>query len=286
MSKKLGVLIFLALLLVMIALTIYNQVMEPETDIEEEAPITLDTKPAYSLSAIESEIHNLVNNERTSLGLEPLKWNDELASIARMHSQNLAEENEPLTDFNLVCNNPILHHEGLDFGLYQDDRLHNQEIYYFNISGENLALIKISKNKTYTAETPYTCNLNLDPYYTTATEDSEIIRELEEEIQKRIQDISNEVIVNWTNVDWMSKQDIETEFVQDWMDSPKHKENILTPEYDEAGVGVAEVNDFLIATQIFITRADCGYKTGPCCEKEGYYPHCYEQWKCTNNICN
>ncbi|HMB66095.1 MAG TPA: CAP domain-containing protein, partial [Patescibacteria group bacterium] len=73
--------------------------------------------------------------------------------------------------------------------------------------------------------------------------------------------------------------------VDGWMNSPSHRKNILYTDFNEAGIGVANINGYIIATQSFIRRTNCGYKGGSCCEKTGYYPYCYTPWQCQEGSC-
>ena len=97
--------------------------------------------PDYIQQPMEKQIHDLINNERISKKLGLLGWNDELAAVAREHSENLVRENKQFVNVELSCDFPIIHHEGLDFGMYNNDRLAGREIYYYGKSGENIALI-------------------------------------------------------------------------------------------------------------------------------------------------
>ena len=49
-----------------------------------------DEQPRWNLPAIERRIHQLVNQERTQRGLQPLKYDEDLAAIARGHSRDMA----------------------------------------------------------------------------------------------------------------------------------------------------------------------------------------------------
>jgi hypothetical protein len=60
---------------------------------------------------------------------------------------------------------------------------------------------------------------------------------------------------------------------------------MLDTEFDEAGIGSVYINGYLISTQVFITRTGCAYLKGPCCEKEGYYPYCFEGLECKAGVC-
>ena len=54
-------------------------------------PPTPPSTELYNLNALEQRIHNLVNQERSSMNIPELSWNDQLASIARMHSTDMLE---------------------------------------------------------------------------------------------------------------------------------------------------------------------------------------------------
>lgn len=72
---------------------------------------------------------------------------------------------------------------------------------------------------------------------------------------------------------------------QGWMNSTGHRENILTPTLDRSGMGVYQFNGSYYLTQDFVTTVSCGFKAGPCCVQEGYYPWCYVPWKCKSGLC-
>ena len=87
--------------------------------------------------------------------------------------------------------------------------------------------------------------------------------------------------------EYRTKEELAQAMVEGWMGSPGHRENILTPEYDEAGTGVAVAgdNETYYFTQVFITRIECGYLGGPCCETAGYMPWCYQPRECAQGFC-
>ena len=45
--------------------------------------------------------------------------------------------------------------------------------------------------------------------------------------------------------------DVARNIVNEWMGSPGHRENILTPGFDKMGAGVARQGVFYLATQLF-----------------------------------
>jgi uncharacterized protein YkwD len=87
--------------------------------------VPLDTDIAW----LEQKIHELVNAERQVQGLHNLTWNSEVATVARIHSEDMSI-------------NDYFAHTNLQ-GLNDSDRLKTAGIYYWNVSGENL--IKISR---------------------------------------------------------------------------------------------------------------------------------------------
>ena len=271
------------------------EVINNPIECQEENRITSDKR--YNLGEMEKEIHELVNQERKENGLDELKWNCEIAEVARKHSENLASENMNFTSIYKVCDFPMIHHEGTEFGLYQGERLNNLDIYYFNRSGENIALMQGLEARYFDNPGGVIANLinnckdrlenfnsdfsaNLD----SASQENKI-QIIEDEIEKRIEEFTNEQNIQILETEWSSQEELNQDIVEGWMGSPGHRENILTKEYDEAGIGITYINSYVIATQVFITRTECGYENGPCCIQEGYYPACFVDLECENSVC-
>jgi uncharacterized protein YkwD len=51
---------------------------------------SMQQKPQINITQMEIEIHDLINQERIKNGLSSMSWNQELASIAREHSKDMA----------------------------------------------------------------------------------------------------------------------------------------------------------------------------------------------------
>lgn len=49
--------------------------------------------PGINVTELETQIHSLINTERTKQGLPPLAWNDRLSMIARKHSEDMVQRN-------------------------------------------------------------------------------------------------------------------------------------------------------------------------------------------------
>jgi uncharacterized protein YkwD len=253
--------------------------------------------PNYELATFEDRIFNLINAEREKNSLPALILNKDMSLVAREHSRNLADENLSLTDFNKACDYPIIHHEGFIFGAYSQNRLNNRGIFYFSKSGENIALIPGETIKTFYFSDDEKSGIDdcanrresLDNKYTwllekekDATQKLAIVKN---EITNRQEVSKQEKAVTIASIIWDSEEKVAQKTIKGWMDSPGHKANILDSEYDETGIGSAYVNGYVITTQVFIKRADCGFKSGFCCQKEGYYPYCYKPFNCQDEKC-
>ena len=254
--------------------------------------------PIYNSSSLEAKMFDLVNDEREQAGFSRLKWNDQLAFGARAHSEDLADENEKFTAIGRTCDFPIIHHEGSEFGLYNSDRLNSRSIHYYTRTGENIALVS-SAYYTVTYRPGFGIEEKLENcdnlrhkqeqgFLSTmdkAETEAEKISVLKKEINDREKAYLQGSVVEIDNLNWRDEDKVAQDTVKGWMDSPGHRANILTSEYDESGLGVAKVNGYVISSQTFIERAECGYQGGTCCQDEGYYPWCYSPLSCNNNIC-
>lgn len=222
---------------------------------------------ASFLRETEQIIHQLVNEERVKAGLPKLSWNEEIAQVAREHSESLARENTELIRIGSSCDFPFIHHEGFDFGLYHSDRLENRSLRYFDRSAENIALtpfltVWVSYDSREDKENKVdSCNYRRDAFEKTFEEavlaetDAEkkalIVRA---EIEKRKEALSEEVNLVVTDKIWKSAREAAEISVDGWMNSPGHRANILSPHYNQGGIGASSVNGYLMATQLFINR--------------------------------
>jgi uncharacterized protein YkwD len=267
----------------------------------------------YGLSGLEKKVADAVNGERIKSGLKPLAWNSDLASVAREHSANLARENKELVSPDKRCDFPMIHHEGSDFGLYQQDRLKNRGLDYMSRSAENIALIPLFAERRFSVASKDKKNFenledceklqrdssvklknNLDslpkPGETMADKEKisaekAKLAAISSEIQTRKAMLGKEPAVFFETGAKRSNLELVSESVNGWMASPGHRANILNSELDEAGIGAAVVGDYLIITQVFIHRALCGFEGAVCCSEEGYLPYCFKPLECEAGFC-
>jgi uncharacterized protein YkwD len=84
-----------------------------------------ESKPFAVITSVEKQAFDLINKKRSEAGLEPLVWNDELAELARLHSQDMADQK-------------YFSHRGSD-GSMVDDRADKLGIKNWSAIGENIA---------------------------------------------------------------------------------------------------------------------------------------------------
>ena len=85
--------------------------------------------PASPAAAdLERRVFKLLNAERVSQGLEVLDWSDDIAAVARLHSQNMAE-------------GKFFSHRGSD-GSMVDDRADRMGLGSWRVIGENIAYMR------------------------------------------------------------------------------------------------------------------------------------------------
>lgn len=79
-------------------------------------------------AALERKVFALLNDQRRAQGLTELEWNDDVAAVARMHSQNMAEEK-------------FFSHRGSD-GSMVDTRADRVGLGEWRTIGENIAYMR------------------------------------------------------------------------------------------------------------------------------------------------
>lgn len=90
-----------------------------------EQPKEAKTSKAVAVFDLERRAFELINQRRENCGLAPLKWSDDVARIARLHSENMA-------NFNFFS------HTGVD-GMMVNDRADFLGIRKWQAIGENIA---------------------------------------------------------------------------------------------------------------------------------------------------
>lgn len=86
------------------------------------------TNTAAAVATAEREAFDLINKIRADAGFEPLRWNEQVATLARLHSQDMAEQK-------------FFSHRGSD-GSMVDDRADKLGIINWSAIGENIAFLR------------------------------------------------------------------------------------------------------------------------------------------------
>lgn len=84
-----------------------------------------ETVNLNALYALEKQAFNILNQKRLANGLEPLKWNEDVARVARFHSQNMAQYK-------------FFSHAGID-GTMVNNRADALGLNHWRSIGENIA---------------------------------------------------------------------------------------------------------------------------------------------------
>jgi len=252
---------------------------------------------SINITFFEQLLFDLVNEERVKAGLNPLILNKEVAQVAREHSSDLVKENKFFTGEEKVCDFPIIHHEGLEFGLYSSNRLQNRGINYFSMSGENIALVSNTNYKvSYNSDDPIRFELEnceserseLDERFKekleNLTDEQEKIDFINSEIKSRTDLYNHTSNIRFTNTNIKDEEKLAKETVDGWMNSPGHRANILNKDFNQGGMGVAFMRGYAISTQVFIRKIDCGYTGAKCCNEENTI-YCYAPNTCENSLC-
>ncbi|HBY06076.1 MAG: Allergen V5/Tpx-1 family protein [candidate division TM6 bacterium GW2011_GWE2_42_60] len=177
-------------------------------------------KPTLREARLEALVHAKINEVRTKYKLGVLQWNDTLASIARLHSQDMANRHyfshDTLPD--LTSANPLKRNPPVGFAWrYKAGGFHE----------------KIEINKTIEKFPDGGSQTKIE--YGTGAEN---IFELQFwSGSPNLDEIAEEVVVGWMN-------------------SEGHKENILTPYWIREGIGVAsrQGENF---EEIYVTQDFC-----------------------------
>jgi uncharacterized protein YkwD len=209
-------------------------------------------KPHYDLYSLEKSIYVLINEERKSKNIQPLEFDDTLSNVARKHSIDQAESNRFTTDIQKPCSYPIIRHEGLtNAGFDISERLDNASV-NFRMAGENIVILSISKDSIYTSNAPILCpTLSLTEIPKDAKKE-ERLKIIKDNISKAERLLESIPYVKWVNREWHDLDTISKRAVNSWMESDGHRKNVLNGKFTKTGIGAAEVNGFIIITQVFI----------------------------------
>jgi uncharacterized protein YkwD len=130
MPKHIAALLPAILILTAAAISQNNSASRPvgissAAAVEFQRPRVAVPTDAFAVSAAEREAFDLINKKRADAGLEPLVWNQQLATLARQHSDDMAEYK-------------FFSHRGTD-GSMVDQRADRLGLMNWTAIGENIA---------------------------------------------------------------------------------------------------------------------------------------------------
>lgn len=214
----------------------------------------IDPRPVYDVAALERATFDAVNLERQKNGLSVLQWNDQLADVARAHSSDQAGDNVKITDPDVPCLYPYIRHEGFVTGFKVGERLDNKNIPY-SIAGENIIILPLTKDLIYRGTDNIPVCTQFSDLEGPVGETPDVARtRIQKSLLDRLALMIGQPKLNWVNKKWKSISDIASESTTDWMNSPGHRHNILTPEFEDGAIGAAVVNDYMIMTEVFLKK--------------------------------
>lgn len=209
-------------------------------------------RPAYDLAAIAKSVQSGLNAERRARGLGELVWDERVAEVARLHSEDQARDNTELTNPNLLCAYPAIRHENFSGQFKVGDRLRAAGM-NFRLAGENIISFSAAEDILYRSVERQTVACpavrEFAPASGTLTERKALF---DAAFAERLSAAQASPVAVWINKQWMAPDRIAAKAVSGWMNSPGHRDNILTPEFTGGGIGVASVNEFLIITHVLI----------------------------------
>lgn len=214
----------------------------------------IDPRPTYDIAAIERATFDAVNGERIRNGLGAVRWNNQLADVARAHSSDQANDNVKITNPDVGCLYPYIRHEGFVSGFKVGDRLDNKNIPYA-IAGENIIIFPMTKELIYRAiQAESVCKEFGDMEGLAGETQEEAYARIQKSLSDRLSLMAGQQKLNWVSKQWKDAGELASESTADWMNSPGHRHNILTPEFEEGAIGAAVVNDYIIMTEVFLKK--------------------------------
>lgn len=234
------------------AIAIASQVVEQETLARrDEREFRIHPKPTYDLYSLERTIHMFINNERARLALRPLEWHEDIARVARRHSEDQADTNRRTTSIHKPCSYPFIRHEGLTpAGFDLAERLDFGRI-PFRRAGENIVMLSSVKDAIYRAPSPITCptaSRQQIPENATPEKARSIILYNIEAAEIALGKVPE---VQWVNKSWTDIDSIAHRAVAGWIESPGHYANIANERFSRTGIGATVIGRHIIVTQVF-----------------------------------
>lgn len=201
-------------------------------------------KPEIKIAELEQKVHYLINQERQQRGMSTLVWDPTISEIARSHSKDMAKRN-------------YFSHDSPE-GIAPNQR---GNVYGYYECGDRATIElarqyeELSKRYQASGSSDYAMYQQLQGMYyqLNAAQEKMFLGLAENIFQNNLYDrvwYTNGVP---TSYEWNTMDDIAESTVDGWMNSPGHRQNILTPYFYSEGIGVAISSD----DKVYITQNFC-----------------------------
>jgi len=223
--------------------------------------------PELDISNIELLVHQKVNLQRNQHGLTLLDYDNQISDIARMHSEDMATNNY-FDHISFSGKEPW--ERGFPYG-YETcgtlDAISLQNQYdKLSIQYDKLSIQYDKYPQTSTSQLQHQKAMSLYNQLNSISDQLNSISnqlDLMSENGQLFGGLAENIFQNWTydsityvNLipihDWNTDEDIAQQTVDGWMNSPGHRENILS-EFHSEGIGVAVAAD----DKVYITQNFC-----------------------------
>jgi uncharacterized protein YkwD len=176
----------------------------PSPTVEGGAGAPVDREsPGIDMSRLELAVHDLTNVRRRNRGLSILEWDEALSAVARKHSEDMATRS-------------YFAHTSPE-GENATDRCRREDYPIRRIPAGGGSFSLSCTKKYYLG-----CSENL----------------FKVSLAKRKWSVGGRV-----HTEYYTEEEIASRAVQGWMESPGHRENLLTPFWESEGIGVAVAAD-------------------------------------------
>lgn len=211
------------------------------------------SKPELDIKKIELLIHEKINIERTQQGLSLLELDQQISDIARMHSQDMAKNN-------------YFSHTSLS----GKEPWERGDPYGYKTCGTNEALALQKKYDELSIQyEKYPQTMSNEAQYQQAMSLYNQLNTISSQLEslgnsgQLFGGLAENIAQNWTYEsttyingipihDWNTEENLAEQTVNGWMNSPGHRENILSGFHSE-GIGVAIASD----DKVYFTQNFC-----------------------------
>jgi uncharacterized protein YkwD len=214
--------------------------------------ITSPNKPELDISEIESLVHKKVNEQRSLHGLSTLDYDSQISDIARMHSYDMAtndyfEHVSPSGDGPSDRGSPYGYHICGNTDVIAIQNRYDELLVEYEAYPKTLDPVRYDQ-----AMLLYDQLNELSQQLAYHSDNNQLFGGLAENIFQGWTYNSVTYVGAVSIYDWIDDDTIAQQAVDGWMDSPGHRENILSGYHSE-GIGIAITPE----GKVYVTQNFC-----------------------------